>query len=106
MAKLRKSGRPLGRNPVVAVRVPPPLRQEIIEGAKAAQRTMSAEVEALLRAALDFRKRFPNSVTAQAIEATTFAFLMRGETYARDYEKLTQPWPSDLASRREAAIAG
>src|SRR5262249_16771894 len=105
MAKLQKSRRPLGRNPVVAVRVPPPLRQEIIEEAKAAERTMSAEVEALLRAALDFRKRFPDSVAAQAIEATTFPFLRGGETYARDIGKV-HPWSGDLAARREAAVAG
>jgi hypothetical protein len=102
------SKRPLGRNPVIAVRVPPPLHQEIADNAKAAERTMSAEMEHLLRAALDARKRFPNSTVAQAMEAATFAFLIAGETFARDIRKWKEPkdWPADPGARRAAALAG
>jgi hypothetical protein len=104
MAKGGKSRRPKGRNPVIAVRVTPPLHQEIAQDAKAAQRTMSEEMEDLLRAALDQRKRFPTSVAAQAVEMATLAFLLTGERYARD-NKVDGPWHDDLESRRNAALA-
>jgi hypothetical protein len=97
--------RPLGRNPVIAVRVPPPLHQEIAEDAKASERTMSEEMATLLRQALDHRKRFPTSAVAQAVESATLSFLIGGANYARDIAKLTKPWPTDLESRRAAALA-
>jgi len=103
MPKLAKSRRPPGRNPVIAVRVAPPLHREIAEDAKASQRTMSAEMEDLLRQALNARKRFPNSVAAQAIEALTFAFLLTGERYARD-NRVNGPWVENVECRREATV--
>src|SRR5262249_45473016 len=103
-AKIGKSRRPEGRNPVIAVRVSPPLHEEIAQDAKAAQRTMSEEMEDLLRAALEHRKRFPTSVAAQAIEAATLAFLLTGERYARD-NNVAGPWYDDLESRRNAVLA-
>jgi hypothetical protein len=104
MANPGTSRRPKGRNPVIAVRVPPPLHKEITADAKAARRTMSEEMEDLLRAALDHRKRFPNSTAAQATEAATLAFLLTGERYARD-NTVAGPWYDDLESRRNAALA-
>jgi hypothetical protein len=104
MPKLQKSRRPLGRNPVVAVRVPPPLREEIIARAKDAERTMSAEVEELLRAAIDARKRFPDSTVAWAVEAMTLAFLLAGDRYARE-NGIHEPWWDNLESRRNAVLA-
>jgi len=98
-----KSRRPEGRNPVIAVRVSPPLHQAITQDAKVAQRTMSEEMEDLLRAALDHRKRFPTSVAAKAIEMATLAFLLSGDRYARDH-KVAGPWHDDLESRRNAAV--
>jgi hypothetical protein len=105
MAKSRKSRRPPGRNPVIAVRVAPPLHREIAEDAKASERTMSAEMEALLRQALDARKRFPTSADAHAMEAVTFSVLLSGERYARD-NGVNGPWTDDLESRRQGALAG
>jgi hypothetical protein len=101
---LRK-GRPAGRNPVVAVRVPPPLRQAILDEAKASERTMSAEVEALLRAAIDIRKRYPHSVIMRAYEGALLASLLSGASYARDIAKINEPWWDNLESRREAWMA-
>jgi hypothetical protein len=103
MGKLA-SKRPLGRNPVIAVRVAPSLHQEIAAVAKAAQRTMSAEMDDLLREALTYRKRFPSSIEAQAVEAMTLAFLLGGANYARD-NGIDGPWGSNLEARRNAALA-
>src|SRR5260221_14387724 len=107
MAKTQGSRRPPGRNPVIAVRVAPPLHEEITAAAKAAERTMSAEVEMLLRQALDARKRFPDSVVARTIEAAVLAYVVAGERYARDIAGLSDPqsWSTDFGSRREAAVA-
>lgn len=105
MAKLKKVGRPAGRNPVIAVRVEPPLQAEIAADAKAAERTMAAEIDGLLRIALSRRKSLPpSSAAAQAIDAATLAFSMTGERYARD-NKVAGDWWTDLESRRHAAIA-
>jgi hypothetical protein len=104
MAKRKKMGRPTGRNPVIAVRVEPPLHEEIVANAKAAQRTMAAEIEGLLRSALENRKRFPSSIVAKAVEMATFAFLLTGERYAQD-NRVNGPWWDDLESRRYAALA-
>jgi hypothetical protein len=103
MGKLAR-GRPLGRNPVIAVRVSPPMHMEIALAAKAEERTMAATVEDLLRAALDARKRFPSSTVAQAIESTTLAFLLGGANYARDHG-INEPWEDNLEARRNAALA-
>ena len=84
MAKSGVSRRPKGRSPVIAVRVPPPLHEEIKVSAAAAQHTMSEEMQQLLRSALENRKRFPSSTVAQAVEMATFAFLLTGERYADD----------------------
>ena len=105
MAKSKKVGRPAGRNPVIAVRVEPPLQAEIAADAKASERTMAAEIDGLLRQALGHRKRLPpSSPAAQAIEAMTLAFVMTGDRYARD-NKVTGDWWTDLESRRQAALA-
>jgi len=101
--KIGKSRRPPGRNPVIAVRVSPPLHKEITQDAKASQRTMSQEMEDLLRAALEHRKRF-RSGAARAIEAATLALLLGGERYAKD-NNVVGHWDDDLESRRWAAIA-
>jgi hypothetical protein len=95
--------RPLGRNPVIAVRVSPPLHQEIAADAKASERTMSEEMAALLRQALDHRKRFPSSTVAQAMESATLAFLLGGANYARDHG-INTPWADNLEARRSAAV--
>jgi hypothetical protein len=105
MKKLKTIGRPRGRNPVLAVRLAPPLHEEIVEDARRAQRTLAAEVESMLRQAFIHRKRFPTSAAAHAMEAVTFNFLMNGERYARD-NGVKGPWTDDLESRRQAALAG
>lgn len=102
MAKPKKRGRPTGRNPVIAVRVEPPLQAEIAADAKAAQRTMAAEIDGLIRQALSHRKRI--SLAAQAIEAATLTFLLSGERYALD-NGVTGLWTNDFHSRRTAAVA-
>lgn len=104
MKKPGVSRRPKGRSPVIAVRVPPPLHEEIKVSAAAAQHTMSEEMQQLLRTALDYRKRFPHSTVVQAIENATLTFLLTGDRYARD-NKVTGPWWEDLESRRNAVLA-
>ena len=104
MVKSKKVGRPSGRNPVIAVRLAPPLHREIVEDAKASERTLSAEMEHLLRAALDTRKRFPSAFT-RAMEAVTFAAFIAGDAYARDISK-SADWQADPEARRAAAVAG
>lgn len=104
MAKSGVSRRPKGRSPVIAVRVPPPLHEEIKTSAAAAKHTMSEEMQLLLRSALENRKRFPNSTVAQAVEMATFAFLLTGARYA-EVNGVNKPWWDDFHSRRSAAVA-
>ena len=89
---------------MIAVRVSPPLHQEIAADAKAAQRTMSGEMEDLLRAALNQRKRFPTSAAALATEAATLSLLLTGERYARD-QGIAEPWHENLEARRAAVLS-
>jgi hypothetical protein len=104
MAKSGVSRRPSGRSPVIAVRVSPPLHEEIKVSAAAAEHTMSEEMQLLLRSALENRKRFPSSAVAQAVEMATFAFLLTGDRYARD-NGISEPWWDNLESRRNAVLA-
>jgi hypothetical protein len=104
MAKSGVSRRPKGRSPVIAVRVPPPLHEEIKTSAAAAEHTMSEEMQQLLRSALENRKRFPSSTVAQTVEMATFALLLTGERYA-EINDVNKPWWEDLESRRSATVA-
>ena len=104
MAKSGVSRRPKGRSPVIAVRVPPPLHEEIKASAAAAQHTMSEEMQQLLRSAIENRKRFPNSTVAEAIGEATLAFLLTGKRYAQD-NGISERWWDDLESRRNATLA-
>jgi hypothetical protein len=89
---------------VIAVRVSPPLHQEIAAVAKAAQSTMSAEMDRLLRAALEIRKRLPGSAAAQAIEMATLGFILAGNRRAKE-KGITGAWENDLECRRAAILA-
>jgi hypothetical protein len=104
MAKSKKSRRPAGRNPVIAVRVSPPLHEKIEIEAKTNQRTMSETMADLLQAAIEQRHRFPGRLAEQAIEAATLAFVQTGDLYAWD-RRITQPWELSLECRRLAVLS-
>jgi hypothetical protein len=64
MKKL-KTARPIGRigrNPVIAVRVPPPLHHRITESAKTSGRSMSEEMSFLLARAFEWQQAFGDRV--------------------------------------------
>jgi hypothetical protein len=91
--------------PVIAAqRVDKPLHDAIKAAAETSGRTLAEELAALARQALDHRSRFESSATASAIEMATIGFLLAGERCAQDHG-VTQPWPTDLGCRREAALA-
>src|SRR5262245_37779916 len=90
--------------PVIAGRVPAQLHLEIKAAAQASGRSMSDELAALARQALEHRKRFPNSAAAHAIEMVTLAFLMTGERRAKE-KGLNVPFMDDLECRRAAILA-
>ena len=61
MKKSKKAARPIrraGRNPVIAVRVPAPLHQRIVESAKTSGRSMSEEMAALLERGFEWQDAF------------------------------------------------
>src|SRR5262245_20574212 len=92
------------RTPVIAGRVPAQLHQEIKAAAAESGRSMSDELAALARQAIDHRKRFPNSAAAHAIELATIAFLLAGERAAKE-KGLTGPFMDDVDCRRAAVTA-
>jgi hypothetical protein len=89
---------------VIAVRLEPPLHQDIVADAKASERTIAAEMEGLLRQALDYRRKFPTADAARAIEAATLGYLLAGERYARDHG-INEPWTANLECRQAAVVA-
>lgn len=61
MKKSKATARPIGRvgrNPVIAVRVPAPLHQRIVESAKTSGRSMSEEMAALLAHGFEWQDAF------------------------------------------------
>lgn len=56
--KARRLTKPLGQNPVIAVRVSAPLYEQIAASAKQAQQTMSEHMQTLLASAFDWRAIF------------------------------------------------
>ena len=61
MKKSKKAARVIGRvgrNPVIAVRVPPPLHHRITESAKASGRSMSEEMAALITRGFEWQDAF------------------------------------------------
>ena len=65
MKKSKKAARVIGRvgrNPVIAVRVPPPLHHRITESAKASGRSMSEEMAALITRGFEWQDAFRDRI--------------------------------------------
>ena len=91
--------------PVIAAqRVDKPLHEALKTAAESSGRSMAEELTALARQALEHRKRFGDTTTAQAVEMATIGFLLAGARMARE-KGIDQPWPTDLDCRREAVLS-
>jgi hypothetical protein len=91
--------------PVIAAqRVDKPFHEALKAEAESSGRSMAEELTALARQAIEHRKRFGDSATAQAVEMATIGFLLAGDRRARE-KGIDQPWPTDLECRREAVLS-
>jgi hypothetical protein len=94
MKKSKKATRVIGRigrNPVIAVRVPPPLHHRITESAKASGRSMSEEMAALLTRGFEWQDAFGDRVEMLSKAQDEINQMVRGNLEAEMRRKGWKP---------------